>query len=140
MNIKKLKSLVVSTPIIIFELTGTSLAYSKGFSGSWTNGDTINGGNNGVYYDLSSKKTTISGTARVTNTSQTTEVSERLYIEARRKTTLGSSREHYYTSSTYKSSLNFSTSFTPSTSGKHYLIIRKAQRNIPGTISGTITQ
>ena len=127
MNIKKLKSLVVSTPIIIFALTGTSLAYS-------------NGGNNGVYYDLSSKKTTISGTARVTNTSQTTEVSERLYIEARRKTTLGSSREHYYTSSTYKSSLNFSTSFTPSTSGKHYLIIRKAQRNIPGTISGTITQ
>lgn len=142
MKIKKINAILVSTFIIVFMICGTCFAYSSSFSGRWNQGDTIDGSssNNSKYYSLDAKKTTIKGRANVTHTYQTTEVSERLYIEVRRKLFFGSVREHYYTSDKYKSYINFSTKFTPSKKGTHYLILRKAQRNIPGTISGTIIQ
>ncbi len=129
---------MVSSLIMIFTLSGTCLAYSANFSWTWGNGNIIDGGANGKYYDLNAKYTKISATARVTNTNLGT--TEKAYIEVRRKTTVGSVREHYYTSGSYKNYIDIITSFTPSKSGKHYLILRKAQRNVPGTISGTISQ
>jgi hypothetical protein len=138
MKFKKIKGVLVSTLIVTSTLAGSCFAYSADFKGTWNNGDKIDGSENGRYYQLDAKNTKITATAKVTNTSLG--ATEKVYIEVRRKTTLGSAREHYYTSGTYKNSLTMSTSFKPSKSGKHYLILRKAQRNVPGTISGTISQ
>lgn len=133
----KIKPIFISTLICVFTLTGASFAYSSSFSGVWNEGDTIDGSKNNKYYNLSSGNTTISGTAKVKNTNLG--ATEKVFIEVRRKTNSGTSRAHYYTSGNYKSSINFKTSFKAN-SGKHYLILRKAQRHVPGSISGTISQ
>ena len=135
--IKKLKPIIISTFIITFMSAGTVYAYSSSFGGSWKNGDTIDGSKLNRYYNLKAGNTNISGTAKVENTNLG--ATEKVFIEVRRKTSTGSTRAHYYTSGNYKSYINFKTSFKAK-SGKHYLILRKAQRNVPGSISGTISQ
>lgn len=134
---KKIKPIVISTLIGILTLTGSSFAYSSNFSGTWDKGDTIDGSKNNKYYNLNAGTTKISATARVTNTNLG--ATERAFIEVRKKTSIGSSKVHYYTSGSYKNYININTSFKAS-KGKHYLILRKANRHVPGTISGTISQ
>lgn len=138
MKTKKIRVIIMSTFIMIFALSSTCLAYSKEFGGHWYGGDTINGSHNGMYYYLDNKDTTIKGDVKITYPAP--DKTERLYIEVRKKSFFGSSREHFYTSRTYKKSRHFSTKFKPSKNGKYYLVLTKAQRGIYGSISGTITQ
>lgn len=137
MKIKKLKSTVIATSILVFSMVGSCFAYSSDFKGTFTNGNYINGGDNGKYYSLEAKNTTVSGTARVTNPDGTTY--EGAYIEVRRVTSYGSAQALYLSTGKYKNSITFKGSFK-AVKGKHYLVLRKANRNYPGSISGTISQ
>lgn len=135
MKKRKLKSTLVLSGIMVFSMFGTAFAYSKSFGGSFGSGNYINGASNGVYHNLSGGTNRISGTASVSNPNRTY---DQAYIEVRRVTSYGSTQVNYTTTGKYKNYTSFRDSFSTS-KGKHYLILRKANRHLPGRISGSIS-
>lgn len=134
---QKIKSASIIASIMVFTMVGTSFAYSSSFYGTFGQGNYINGSTNGKFYSLGNGKTTVSGKAVVSNPDGKT--TEGAYIEVRRSTSSGSSKVMYLSTGNYKSSIGFKGSFTAQ-KGKHYFVLRKANRNYPGSISGTISQ
>ncbi len=134
---QKIKSASIIASIMVFTMVGTSFAYSSSFTGTFGQGNYIDGSTNGKYYGLGDGKTNVSGQAVVTNSDGKT--NEGAYIEVRRSTATGSSKVMYLSTASYKHSINFKGSFTAK-KGKHYFVLRKANRNYPGYISGTISQ
>lgn len=134
MKKRRLKSILVLSSIMVFTMCGSAFAYSKSFGGSFGSGNYINGGSNGVYHYLSGGRHVISGTASVSHSNGTY---EQAFIEVRRVTNYGSTQVNYTATGKYKNYIKFKDSFSTS-KGNHYLVLRKANRNLPGSISGSI--